>query len=62
MGQPIENTWPAIIADIDALTETQVEAGRQALPAPINAQDRCRPRTACRRRRLATNRQAIAEH
>jgi hypothetical protein len=49
-------SWPEIIADLDSLTETEIEQGRQALYRPLCLHSRRQPRYPCGRRCAAAHR------
>ena len=53
LGQ--KGSWPAIIADLDALTETEVEQDGRRFMLRSAPRICCQPRFACRWRRAATN-------
>jgi hypothetical protein len=48
-------SWPAILADLDSLTETEIERDGTPLPPALGSQTRGQPRLPCRRRRLAAH-------
>jgi hypothetical protein len=49
-------SWPKIIADLNSLTETEIEPGRQALHCALRSTPRRQPRYSCGRRCAAAHR------